>query len=207
MSHSALRAVLAFSFTVLTACGGGGGSSGDEEARSSSSGNVFSATQGRYVVSCDDRSGGGHLWSLDGSVTVGELIGKDRVKITATRSDYEDAVQPDPSSLGFIKVEQGSDRCDRTYLTKEVTITGEIRDLGATKTYVLNGRSVVAKVVEFTYTGVTFHKGSFEGSLPMPGVTIKMAYVHDGQRLYLSTYRRDADGVGSKLTRLFGVKQ
>ena len=49
-----------------------------------------------------------------------------------------------------------------------------------------SGKSVTAKVLTFTYSGVTFSKGSFSGTLPVAGVTTDIAYVFDGSNLYLA---------------------
>ena len=88
-----------------------------------------------------------------------------------------------------------------------MTVTGEMRDLGKTKTYTLSsGKKVSAKVVEVSCESFTLRKGQLRGTIPTPGAKTLMAYLVDGNKLYLSSGNREADGLGDGLSSRFGVK-
>jgi hypothetical protein len=181
---------------ALAACGGGGSSS--DSAGSGS--NVFEGMQGTYVVACDgwaDPYGLNESWSNDGSITVSELVGSDRANVSIRSKGYK-------SPAG----DTSGGHCDSTKLDGDITVTGQIRDLGTTKVYTgPTGAPVTAKIVEFTYFGFTLAKGSLSGTIPLPNATTQIGFVLDGKNLYLGKGTRGADGLAKELGKRFGVKQ
>lgn len=186
---------------ALAACGGGGGDGGGSE-QASAGANVFEGMQGTYVVACDgwiDPTNGVYPSSSnEGSITIAELVGTDRANVSLRSKSYE-------SPAG----DTSGGRCESTKQTGDITVTGQIRDLGTTKTYTgPNGTPVAAKVVEFTYYGFTLSKGSLDGvTVPLPNATTQIGYVLDGGKLYLGKGTRGADGLAKELGKRFGVKQ
>ena len=186
---------------ALAACGGGGGDGGGSEQASAGS-NVFEGMQGTYVVACDGWSdptnGLNRSWSSDGSITIAELVGTDRANVSLRSKGYE-------SPAG----DTSGGRCDSTKQTGDITVTGQIRDLGKTKNYTgADGKPVTAKVVEFTYYGFTLSMGSLDGvTVPLPNTTTQIGYVLDGNKLYVGKGSRGEDGLAKELGKRFGVKQ
>lgn len=180
MNHKTLFISAAIFLATLSGCGGGGGDAGS----SGNDNNVFRSLAGTYAVACKSTTIG-----EDGSVTIDGLSGSDRAQVSVNWRQYS---QPS---------------CASSTLVADATAKGEIRSLGKTKTYTHLGQTVTAQVVEFTYTALTISKGSYSGSLPTFGTTTQMAYLLDGNKLYLSRGSRDADGVGTNLSPIAGVKQ
>jgi hypothetical protein len=186
-SRTSIIPMAAIVAAVLSGCGGGGDSSSGSPQQ-----NAFSAMVGSYAVACDGNRNGNAInntGSADGSVSIDGLAGSDRAQVTARLRQYSDS------------------SCSTGALVTDITVKGEIRDLNATKDYALLGGTVTAKVVEFTYTGLTISKGSISGSLPTFGVTTRMAYYLNGNKLYLSKGVRGADGLGATMSANAGVKQ
>jgi hypothetical protein len=177
---------------VLAGCGGGGSSSSDQTPVSGDTSNVFSPMVGTYVAPCDGLTNGNalsELGSADGSIAIESLVGSDRAKVSVRLRQYTGTT------------------CSSSALQTDLTVRGEIRDLAQTKAYLQSGQTVNARVVEFSYSGLTLARGSFQGSLPLPGATTKVAYLLVGNQLYTSKGIRGADGLGDRLSRNFAVKQ
>lgn len=204
-----LAAMAALS-TLLSACGGGGSSSDGTDSVTSGP-NAFKDMQVTYAVACKGwqettyTAGVGVTPSANvsdqGSVAITALVGTDRANVTVHATAYKSAPN-DPA---------GS-KCDPAALTEDITVTGQIRDLGTTKLYAAPngpaGAKVTAKVVEFTYYGFTMAKGVLSGvDIPTPNMTTQVAYLIDGDKLYLGSGGRGADGLALHLATRFGVKQ
>ena len=186
---------------TLAACGGGGSSSaGTATASAGTDNNAFKDLQGTYAIACDgsaDTTGLNASWSNQGSVVVTDLVGSDKANVTLHSLSY---TSPAGDSSGG--------RCDAARLSTDITVTGQIRALGTTKSYTgPTGAVVTAQVVEFTYYGFTIAKGSLSGTLPLPNTTTQIGYVIDGNKLYLGHGHRGADGLGDTLSSRFGVRQ
>ena len=111
--------------------------------------------------------------------------------------------------MGFIRWGDytGSTDCAASTLNVDVTANGMLSDKGTTKNYPdATGKTVTAKVATFTYTGMTLSKGNLTMSLPTFGTTTDIAYVLDGNNLYVTKGVRGADGLGDSLSTA-AVKQ
>lgn len=188
-------ALAASTIATLAACGGGDDSSATPQV------NVFEMAQGVYTVACDgysDPTGGLNAsWSSRGSITIEGLVGSDGATATIHSLDY-----------GSPKGDLSGGSCTDTALTEDLTVKGQIRDLGTTKLVKrADGSSVAAKVLEFRFDAVTFSKGSFTGTLPAFGTTTRVPYLLVGNQLYLAKGGRDADGLAGELSPRVGVKQ
>jgi hypothetical protein len=164
--------------------------------------NVFEGLQGTYAVACARKAlpseAGAVTASDDGSVTVGDLVGADRANVSLRVREYES-----PSAATVV------DRCSPARLTWDFIVFGQIRDLGKTKTYSGPvGSAANARVVEFTYHGFNLVQGSLRGmELPLLDTKTQVAYLLDGNTLYLDEGPRGADGLASRLGKRFGVRQ
>lgn len=183
-------AVITFLGAALAACGGSDEGSGDTSA------NVFKPMLGTYTVACSGYQSLDTNVSDDGAVTITELVGADRAKVSIRARSYASPAT-DP----------GGRQCDAGKISTDMTVTGEMRDLGKTKTYTLSsGKKVSAKVVEVSCESFTLRKGQLRGTIPTSGAKTLMAYLVDGNKLYLSSGNREADGLGNGLSSRFGVK-
>ncbi len=89
-----------------------------------------------------------------------------------------------------------------------MTATGTLSKKDVTKTYTLaTGAKVTANAVPVKYIGVTFSKGVFAGTLPVPVVTTDVAYVLGGNNLRVAKGGRDADGLGDSLSGQIAVRK
>jgi len=187
-----LAIALVAAFAALTACGGGGSSdSSSSSTEASANASPLAAMQGTYVAACDGQTFDSGSSSSQVTIIVTAPAGSSEVGVSVQVKGYT-----------------GSTDCAASTLDTDVTATGQLSSKSTTKTYTdATGKSVTAKVLTFTYSGVTFSKGSFSGTLPVPGVTTDIAYVLDGSDLYLAKGVRDADGLGDSLSKRVGVKQ
>ena len=198
------HAIHRFALTIaccaaLAACGGGGSSS--DASTTPATANSFSTLQGSYAIACDGRIDTSGLNPSQGSqatIVVGDLVGADKVNVSLRTLGYT-TPKGDPRG--------GS--CDPATLTGDLTVTAQIRDLGASKNYVnAAGATVSVKLVELSYVGLTLSKGTLSGlTIPMAGATTKVGYLLDGNKLYALKGGRGADGLGESLSPRFGVKQ
>jgi hypothetical protein len=189
------------SAALICACGGGGSDSTDTTSdATSSTSNVFKDLVGTYTVACRndvDVPNSSVNISSQGSVSVTQLVGSDRANVTLHALLYSS-----PAS------DISGTQCADAALDLDLTVAGQIRDLGKTKNVVTaDGTHKVAKVVEFTFSGFTLGKGSIGGSVPALNTTTQIGYVFDGSKLYLGSGTRDADGIASSLHSRYGVKQ
>lgn len=183
-------AVITLLCATLAACGGSDDGNGDTSA------NTFKPMLGTYTVACSGYQSRDTNVSEDGSVTITELVGADRAKVSIQARNYAS-----PST------DPGGRQCDAAKVNTDLTVTGEIRDLGKTKTYTRpDGSKITAKVVEVSCETFTMRKGQLSGTIPTPGAKTLMAYLVDGNKLYLSSGNREADGLGNGLSTRFGVK-
>jgi len=191
-----LATTLVAACAALVACGGGGDNSGPStETTSTNSGantNALASMQGTYVTACIDRTNsGGTSESNQVTITVTAPAGSSEVD-ASVRNQYYD----------------GSANCTASALSGDLTVTGQLSSKSTTKIYAdATGKSVTAKVLTFTYSGMTLSKGNLSGTLPVAGMTTDIAYVLDGSNLYLAKGVRDADGLGDRLSAYAGVKQ
>ena len=193
--RTTLATTLVATGAVLAACGGGGDSSGsstETSANSSANTNALASMQGTYVTACIDRTNsGGTSESNQVTITITALAGSSEVD-ASVRNQYYD----------------GSANCTASTLSGDLTVTGQLSSKSTTKIYTdATAKSVTAKVLTFTYTGMTLSKGNLSGTLPVAGMTTDIAYVLDGSNLYLAKGVREADGLGDRLSAYAGVKQ
>lgn len=191
-----LAFVATLAAALLAACGRSG------MASASGAANAFKDLQGTYAVACAWKGPSTDAESAavsdDGSVTVGELVGADKASVRLRIREYE---SPTGAASG--------DPCAPTRLSWDVIVFGQIRDLGKTRICPgPAGTAVKARVVEFTYRGFDLVKGSVRGmELPLLDTTTQIAYLLDGNRLYLDQGPRDAGGPAGSLGKRFGVRQ
>lgn len=191
-------AVIGGAVGVLVACGGGS----DDAAPDVATG--LAANVGNYEVACNGRTEtaegpitfiGSHQYA-SGSMNIAHSAETGKTTVEATRRAYE--------SKGS---DNSADTCAASSLISDVTVMGEIKELGTTKDYVdTKGRNVTTRIVEFTYTGVRFRHGSFTGSLPVPGVTKKIGYAFVDGQLHLTKGHQGTDGMGERLSEETAVK-
>lgn len=178
--------VLSALAVLLNACGGGSSSSGSTSSNISATINTLDALRGTYVMACKgDNNNGAAGESSQGTTT-----------ITTTPGSTGGAVV----SMHLLNY-TGSTNCSASTLDTDVTVNGQVSGKGTTKNYIdATGSTVTANVVTFTYTGMTLAVGNLAGSLPVAGVTTDVAYVLNGNNLYVSKGHRGADGLGDSLT-------
>lgn len=195
-NNNAIRITLATTLVAtcaaLVACGGGGSSDSDSSStQASANTSPLAAMQGTYVAACDGQTFDSGSSSSQVTIIITAPAGGSEVDVSVHAKSYT-----------------GSSDCAESTLAADVTVTGQLSNKSTTKTYTdSTGKSVTAKVLTFAYSGVTFSKGSFSGTLPVAGVTTDIAYVLDGSNLYLAKGVREADGLGDKLSTRVGVKQ
>jgi hypothetical protein len=188
--RSTLASTLVFGCAALSACGGGGGDSGGSSTEGANT-NPLAAMQGTYVVACDGATHSSGSWSTQTTIVITAPAGGSEVDVSVHDKEYT-----------------GSADCAASTLDDDVTVTGRITSKGTTKAYTTaTGKSVTAKVLTFTYSGLTISKGNFILPLPTFGTTTDIAYVLDGGNLYGAKGGRGADGLGDSLSARAGVKQ
>lgn len=197
MKHSAY--LVAFSTLLLVACGGGGNSSTDTTTTATTttaSTDTFAALKATYVLACTGET----FRNLDG--TISKVESSQGTVIVATASGST-ATTVSLRSQYYL----GSTDCAASTLNTDVTANGTLSDKGTTKNYTdATGKTVTAKIATFTYTGMTLSKGNLTMSLPTFGTTTDIAYVLDGNNLYVTKGVRGTDGLGDSLTTA-AVKQ
>jgi len=189
-----LAAIL--SAALFVACGGGG-SSGDPAPTAPVVANAFSDLQGSYAVACRAQPGATTNYSDQLTITVSELIGTDRANVSVRARGYQSPA-----------ADKSGAQCDPAALTDDVTVTGQMRDLG--RTVALKGpanKPVNVRLVELTYYGFTLAKGSLgDVAIPLPNATTQIGYLLDGNALYVTKGLRGLDASGAKLSSRFGER-
>ena len=185
MKHSAYLAAL--STVLLAACGGGSSSTATTTTAST---DAFAALKATYVVACTGQTSNSGAESGQGTITIATASGSNVTTVSLHSQSYT-----------------GSTDCAASTLNIDVTANGQLSDKGTTKNYTdATGKTVTAKVANFTYTGMTLSKGNLTISLPTAGTTTDIAYVLDGSNLYVTKGVRGADGLGDSLSKA-AVKQ
>jgi hypothetical protein len=195
-SHRQIRVLTLIVLVAATvaACGGGGSdATTSATANAALASNPLVSLQGTFAIPCSSyqTATGNKVGSGQGTITVDAAAGRSEANVSIRYLAYD-----------------GVADCATTALSEDITATGTLTKKDATKLYTLTtGNKVTADVVTFKYSGVTFSKGTFTGTLPMPGVTTDLAYVLDGNNLRVAKGGRDADGLGDSLSAQIAVRK
>ncbi len=188
-------AFLAVAAATLVACGGGGGG-GSAPAATTPVANAFDATVGTYSTGCLKEIVGYGVGftpiygSVRGTVVVSDPVGDKAATISVRSEEFNT-----------------SDSCDAAKINEDITIKGQVTDLGTTKTVSNSTRTITAKVVEFRYDSLKISMGSLTGTLPTLGTKGKGGYAIEGNKAYVLKGTRGADGVQSELSTVVLTKQ
>jgi lipopolysaccharide export system protein LptA len=186
--------------SVLAGCGGGGGDAapvaGNPVVSASATTNVFADQIGTYASGC--------VVSSPATGTFGGMSDETTVVIS-------NPTGTDKATVSFQgKRFSGSDKCLASTLSGDITVSGQITQLTATK--VIAGttnrpKTGTAKTVEFRFDSLRLSKGALNGSIPTFGTTAKVGYLIEGTKAYAITQTREADGLGSSFSTTVLTKQ
>jgi hypothetical protein len=180
-----LSVVFALSM-LLAACGGGGGDGSAPAATA----NAFDSMIGTYTTGCVVL---GTQQSRQFTLTISNPVGADKVSGTATSKDYF-----------------SNNSCDENALDKSFSVSGEATALAATKNIagsLFEPKTGMAKTAEFTFSALTISKGTFNGTIPIPGTKTPIGYLLEGNKLYVLSGSREADGLPATFSKKVLTKQ
>lgn len=188
-------AFLAVATAALTACGGGGGGSSATPVIADQS---LAAYVGTYKTNCDlDNTGDPKLNHAD----LGTLVINADGSITINSQSF-DTPKPATTSGNFCGAS--------ATVTEDITVSGTIALLPGTKTItapVPTLKSGVVKTAELTYTALKISKGSISGTLPAFGSKGKAGFLVEGNKVYVLSGTRDADGLPGSFSKTVLTKQ
>ena len=191
---------------ALVACGGGGGG-GTSSAVNDTSGNPFLARVGTYISGCQDDTP---------NPSQANQSAKRSVQITLTISAPTDA---DKASVSMRrKLFSGSDTCNAAAFSQDLTVSGQLTAISATKTITVdsplpsgwalsNKITGTASEALFRFDAYTLSTGGISGTVPAFGVTTKVGYMFSNGKLYGLFGPRDTDGVGQVFSNVYLTKQ
>jgi hypothetical protein len=170
---------------VLYACGGGGGS--DTPTPAGGATNPFTAMVGTYSTGCGPDGATGSDITI---VTISAPVGADKATISAQSKSFT-----------------GSTTCADAAKDFDLTVNGELTALAATKTITGSGKTGKANTVAFKYSGLKLSGGSLNMPIPAAGTTSTGGYLLEGNKLYVLSGSRGADGLPDSFSSGVYVKQ
>ena len=191
---------------AVVACGGGGGG-GTSSAVNDTSTNPFAAWVGTYVSDCQDdtpnpsQASQSAKRSVQITLTIGSPVDADKASVSMRR-----------------KLFSGSDSCNAAAFSQDLTVSGQITALNATKAITVDsplpsGWAVSNKITGtaseavFRFDAYTLSTGGISGTVPAFGVTTKVGYMFSNGKLYGLIGPGDADGVGQVFSHIYLTKQ
>jgi hypothetical protein len=178
---------------TLLACGGGGSST-----PAASSDQSLAAYVGTYKTGCDlVNTGDPTLNHADLGTVVINADGS-----IAVSSQSFDTPKPATTSGNYC--------ASSATVTEDITVSGTAVLLPGTKTInapVSTLKSGVVKTAEFTYTAIKISKGSIGGTLPAFGTKGKAGFLVEGNKVYVLSGTRDADGLPGSFSNTVLTKQ
>lgn len=169
---------------MLVACGGGSSSSGTD-----TSNNVYKNDVGTYASGCVETS---TTESESNTLVISDLVGSDQANASFHQITYT-----------------GSTKCEAAKVNTDVTLSGPITALTATKTinqtypFTFNG---TVKSAKFTMNKLTLSKGSFT-SVPLGGATTNIGYIIKDNKFYAVVGPKESDGLGAYVSKIALTKQ
>jgi hypothetical protein len=182
-------AFLSLSAAILTACGGGGGGSDSAPSSSAAPPSYSYLDAGTYSSGCFVRTiNPGSISAEINTFT----IGSDRSVSVNTQQ--------------FTAPSGSTAPCAITGLVKDLTLNGK-GNLLAGKKGITTGKTGSAELAEFTFEGFKLSKGSLTGSLPAFGTKTKAGFLVEGNKLYVLSGPREADGFPKSFSQIVYTKQ
>lgn len=176
---------------ALLGCGGGGDNAGTPN---DTTGNPFVEKLGTYTNTCTQTSYSGETpRSTSVTLVLSAPLGSDKVTASYRSKEYI-----------------GSVICDTASLDSDLTVSGTLQALSATKTISpmqANGGLIgTASTANFSLESVTVVQTSL--SIPALGTTAKVGYKFVGTNIYaLINPKDESDGLGAYFSSVFMVKQ
>lgn len=191
---------------ALVACGGGG-SGGTSSPVNDTSGNPFAARVGTYVSDCQDDNP--NPFQTNQSA-------KRSVQVTLTISGPVDS---DKASVSMRrKLFSGSDTCNAAAFSQDLTVSGQLTAISATKAITVNSPlpsgwalsnkiTGTASLALFRFDAYNVSTGNISGTIPAFGMTTKVGYMFSNGKLYGLIGPGDTDGVGQVFSNVYLTKQ
>ena len=189
-------AFLAVATAALTACGGGGG--GGSTTPPTASDQSLAAYVGTYKTTCDLFNTGDPSFN---HAELGILVVNADGNATISSQSFD---TPKPATTS------GNYCAASATITEDITVSGTVALLPGTKTItapVSTLKSGTVKTAEFTYTALKISKGSISGTLPAFGSKAKAGFLVEGNKVYVLSGTRDADGLPGSFSKTVLTKQ
>jgi hypothetical protein len=174
----------------LTACGGGGGGDAPAPAPANTS---FSSYSGTYITNCYPYAKGSRDAYLE-TVTItasGEVTAQSR-RFSSTTSATAATCTDAAATVTFDLSVKGTAVLQA--VTKSITAKTPTEKSGT------------AATAEFTLKSLTLGKGSLD-NIPLPNATSKVGFLLEGNKLYVLSGTREADGLADGFSRTVLTKQ